>query len=116
MPVKIKFMPYEKFKKNNNKSILRDLQSNTILLIDAKISPEEEAYIIEQTMKRISDKFTGVEMSSLELGEKNTNALKKLKNVLLEKILGKKRGLTIIGPAKIVRRIKRNPEELLVYM
>ena len=116
MNLKIRFVPYEKFKRNGKKSLLRDLQENTILLIDAKISPEEEAYIIEETMKKVSERFSGVEMSSVELGEKAENVLGMVKNALLERVLGKKRGMTIIGPAKIVRKIKKNPEELLLYM
>ncbi len=115
MNLKIKFIPYEKFKKNN-RNFLRDLQENTILLIDAKISPEEEAYIIEETMRKVSDRFSGVEMSSIELGEKTANVLGMVKNVLIERIIGKKRGMTIIGPARVVRKIRKNPEELLLYM
>ncbi len=36
--------------------------------------------------------------------------------MIIERIAGKKRGLTIIGPAKIIRKIEKNPEELLLYM
>jgi hypothetical protein len=115
MNLKIKFVPYEKFKKNGGR-LLKDIQENTILLIDAKISSEEEAYVIEETMRKVSDRFSGVEMSSLEMGSKAANVLGMIRNALIERILGKKRGITIIGPAKVVRKIKKNPEDLLLYM
>ena len=117
MKLKIKFIPYERFKANKFRSFMKDLQGSTILLIDAKLTPDEEAHIIKETMRKVSGPFSGIELNSLEIfNGKSLNNLEKLKNIVIEKIIGKKRGLTIIGPAKIVRQIKKNPEELLLYM
>ncbi len=118
--LKIKFVPFEKYKKEGMKAIMRDLRRETIILIDAKLPAEEEAKIIEETMKRIngnSGDFTGIELSSIDFtnNKKNATQLEKIKSMLIQTILGKKRGMTIIGPAKIVRRIDRNPQELLLY-
>ncbi|MFQ5647731.1 MAG: DUF2073 domain-containing protein [Candidatus Aenigmatarchaeota archaeon] len=115
MNLKIKFVPYEKFRHDGFKRLLGDLKGNTIILVDAKLNAEEEARLIKDTMEKVSTSFTGIEMSSLEL-EKQPDTLDKIKNMLIETISGKKRGLTIIGPAKIVRRIEKNPEELLLHM
>ena len=115
MNLKIKFLPYEKFRREGFKKLFTDLKGNTIVLVDAKLNSDEEARLIKDTMEKVSTSFTGIEMSSLEL-EKNSSTLDKIKNTLIEGILGKKRGLTIIGPAKIVRRIEKNPEELLLHM
>jgi len=114
MNLKIKFLPYEKFKESGSKSLLRELKGNTLILIDAKLTAEEEAELIKDTMKRVSDNFSGIELSSIELFK--PNGLGRIKAAFLEFLLRKKRGLTIIGPARIVRRIEKNPEELLVYM
>jgi len=116
--LKIKFVPYEKYRREGMKAIMKDLRQETIVLIDAKLPAEEEAKIIEETMKRIngnSNSFTGIELSSIDFTGKTSNSLEWLKNVLIQTIIGKKRGMTIIGPAKIVRRIDKNPEELLLY-
>jgi hypothetical protein len=115
--IKIKFLPYEVYRKKRVSQIFNELKDNTILLIDAKLSAQEEAKIIEETMKKVSSKFSGIEMSSLEMrdGKAGTN-LDKIKNMLLETITGKKRGMTIIGPAKIVRKIEKDPDDLLLYM
>lgn len=114
--LKIKFIPYEKFKRDGVKTFMSDLRERTIVLIDAKLSAEEEANIIEETMKRISGKFTGIELNSLELasGSSITN-FERVRNMVIERMTGKKRGLTIIGPSKVVREIRKNPEELLLY-
>jgi hypothetical protein len=116
--LKIKFVPYEKYRRDGMKAIMKDLKQETIVLIDAKLPAEEEAKIIEETMKKIngnSNSFTGIELSSIDFSGKTSNSLEWLKNVLIQTIIGKKRGMTIIGPAKIVRRIDKNPEELLLY-
>ena len=115
MGFKIKLVPYEKFKADGVKSFMKDLREGTIILIDAKLNPEEEADIIEKTMKKVSEKFTGIELNSLDLS-KQKDVMGKLKNLIIKVVTGKKQGLTIIGPAKIVRKIERNPKELLVYI
>ncbi len=115
--LRIKLIPYEKLKRGNYSDLLKDLKEGTIILVDAKLTPSEEADLIEETMKIISDRFSGIELSSLELTElKGTTRMDRFRNLLIERILGKRRGLTIIGPARIIRKIEKNPEELLLYM
>ena len=117
MKLKIKLVPYERFKTVKFDSLLTDLEKKTIILIDAKLTPEEEAALIENTMSSVSDSFSGIELSSLELGNnKKERVFEKIRNKFIGAILGKRMGVTIIGPAKIVRKIKKNPEELLLYI
>ena len=117
MNLKIKFIPYEKMKMDSFSDLLKDVKENTIILIDAKLKPEEESGIIEKTMESVSEKFSGIELSSIDFtGEEEMNNFERFKNILIEKIIGKKRGMTIIGPAKIIHKIKKNPKELLLYM
>jgi len=117
MNVKFKLLAYEKFKKDGFDALINDLRDSKIVMIDAKLTPEQEAYIIEQTMKQVSEKFAGIELASLSvLNEAEMGGFDKLKNALFETIIGKKRGFTIIGPAKVVHKIKKNPEELMVFM
>lgn len=117
MKLRIKLVPYERLKKGEIKSLLKDLKEGTIIVVDAKLNSKEEADLIEETMKAVSGKFSGIELSSIDLAElKETTNFERFKNMVIERIMGKKRGLTIIGPAKIIRKIEKNPEELLVYM
>lgn len=111
--IKIKFIPYELIR-GDYKKIMRALQRNALVLIDAKLNPQEEADLIKDTMERFSDRFHGIELSSIEAPE--TTNMEKFKNAIAEKLTGKRRGFTIIGPAGIVRKIRKNPQELLVYM
>lgn len=116
MNLKIKLMSYEKLDKENYSNLMKDLRDKTLVLIDAKLSPDEEALLIEETMKRIDTGFSGIELSSFDFMEQDASGFRKIKNAIIEKVVGKKRGMTIIGPAKVVRKIKKNPEEVLLYM
>lgn len=116
MNLKIKLMPYEKLDKDNFKGLMKDLREKTLILIDAKLSPDEETALIEETMKRIDTGFSGIELSSFDFLEQEKSGFGRIKHAIIEKVVGKKRGMTIIGPAKIVRKIKKNPEEVLLYM
>ena len=57
MNLKIKLLPYEHLGKQSFGSMVKDLQESTLILIDAKLTPEEEAYLIEETMKKINPRF-----------------------------------------------------------
>ncbi|HDD72689.1 MAG TPA: DUF2073 domain-containing protein [Candidatus Aenigmarchaeota archaeon] len=117
MGLKIKVIPYEKMKEQRFNGLVKDLQQNTIVMIDAKLTAKEEAQIIAETMRKVSDKFSGIELGSLDISsEENLGNLGKIKNAIIERITGKKRGITIIGPARIIHKIKKNPKELLVHI
>lgn len=114
--IKIKLVPYETLKEDKFVNILKKIQEDTILLIDAKLSADEELHLIKDTMQSVNERFSGIELGSLELvSEKNGN-LTKVRNAIIEKIMGKKRGLTIVGPASIIQKIKKNPRELMLYI
>ena len=116
MNIRIKLLPYERFKRDKYKAIIKDLKEDTIILIDAKLSMEEELVLIKETMRNISGNFTGIELSSINSIEKDMGNADKFRNMLVERISGKKRGMTIIGPARLVQKIKKNPQELTLYV
>jgi hypothetical protein len=113
--LRMKFVPYEKLK-GNHAGVLRELKEGMIIVVDAKLSPREEAELIQETMRTISESFAGIELGSIDFAHIDLNGKGKLRTLLSEKITGKKRGLTLIGPANLVRRIEKKPEELMVYM
>jgi len=114
--LKIKFIPYEKTMGDDFSKILKDLKKDTIILIDAKLSAKHEAELIKKTMEQISEKFAGIELSSIELASGKDSATGKVRDFLFTLATGKTRGMTVIGPARIIRKIEKNPEELMVYI
>jgi len=111
----IKLVPYEEMKKDMN-SIFRELRKGSIILIDAKITPEEESEIIARTMENIDPRFKGIEISTMDIRKGKKKGI----SLTIEKIrraLGwRERGITIIGPANLVKKMEKAREEIYLYM
>ena len=68
-------------------------------------------------MENIDKKFPGIEIANLySNGIENLSFKERAKIFIVNKLFGRKRGLTIIGPAKLVRQIKRNPDNVVLKM
>lgn len=91
------------------KQILDRVKKNKILVVEESLSPLEETMLIEKTMEEVDDKFTGIEISTLR--EKGSMGLRER---LIKALGGKTGGLTVIGPAKLVKKIKKEPTKILI--
>lgn len=107
-----KFVPYESIKDNPSKAIVNLVRKGNVVVIDTKLKAEDEAKIIQDTMKIISEDFKGIEISSLDF-EKETGFARKLKEFVSEKFFGKKPGFTVIGPSSIIKNIKKHKTDVL---
>ena len=112
--------------------ILEKVRSNRIVVIEGILDHKEEMTLIEKTMKDISDKFPGIEVCSLRKKAKMPWLLieKIIDSIPTEKIgsfltyiTGKefnfkknnlKRGLTLIGPSRIIKSIKKDKKSFSV--
>ena len=93
------------------KKILKSVKENKIILIEGRLDPIEESKLIETTMEEIDKKFKGIEIASIiPNGKKDFGEL--IKNEVIKILFGKKEGVTIVGPATIVKEIKRNPNKI----
>jgi|SRR3989344_508310 len=121
MPLTIQYVPYEEMtgldSEKRIQKLLKVVRQNRVVLMEGTLSPEEEAGLIEETMQLIDNKFKGVEISSFSPFDKNTKLLQeKIRQLFLQLVLGRKRGLTIIGPASIVKEIKRDPRSIQLFL
>jgi len=81
--------------------ILNEVKKGQILVLEKGLTAEEQAKLIEMTMKKINEKFAGIEMESY-VNEKPT---------FLERIFGRKKvRLTIIGPADKIKTIYKDKD------
>tara|TARA_Y100000310_G_scaffold342243_1_gene444547 strand:+ start:3529 stop:3918 length:390 start_codon:yes stop_codon:yes gene_type:complete len=93
--------------------LLKIVKSEKIVLMEGRLKPNEETELIELTMEQISKSFKGVEICTIYPDKKeNAQFFAKMKLLLVNMILGNRQGLTIIGPASIVKEIKRNPNKI----
>src|SRR3989338_6142130 len=85
---------------------------NKILLIEGRLTPAEEAHLIESTMEQITKSFRGIEICTVYPQKKReVQFFDKLRKEVLN-ILGYRQGITIIGPATIIKDIKRDPTKI----
>jgi hypothetical protein len=115
----LQFIPYHEIDGlSSDKRIaklLRAVKSNKIVLLEGRLRPEEEAELIQKTMGEINDNFRGIELSTINSDALIEGFLRRLKLKLVSFLLGNRRGLTIIGPAKIVKEIKQDPDKIQLF-
>ena len=85
--------------------------------MQGRLKPSEEAKLIEETMSQITKSFSGISFCTINPSQQNGRPVKKtfskkLKDSFYNMTLGKRDVLTIIGPASIVKEIRKNPSKI----
>ena len=95
--------------------VLRNVKKGHMVVLDGAIPPDEELFLVERTMKSIKGKFSGIEVCVLPTKSKKFYELlnKMLKSLFNRQIVTP--GLTLVGPSKIIKEIKRNPDSFSVF-
>jgi hypothetical protein len=114
----IQFLPYSEIKNLDSderiKKILKIVLGNNILILQGKLKPEEETRLIGDTMAMIDHvkDFLGIELAVIA-GSAEEGIMSKMKRNIVGMLSGGDLGaITIIGPATIVKEIKRNPKKI----
>jgi hypothetical protein len=117
--IELHYIPqYRIMDMNINKKIMMimDLaKENKIIIIEGRLKPKEEAMLLRETMSRIGEDITfkGIEIGSLySTGQNITTFGERIRKLFVSK----SNGLTVIGPARIVREIKQDPQSLVMYI
>jgi len=117
----IQFVPYteiEMLKSGERiRKLLNIILGNRIIILQGKLSSEEEARLIEDTMAMVGHvkNFRGIELATLNPNSNNLGFFGKMRHGLA-KALGAQEAITIIGPASIVREMKRDPRKIEILM
>ncbi len=93
------------------KLLLEKVKKGKIVLLEGRLKKEEETDLIEGTMKEIDDTFKGVELAVINMENKDAQFLKKIRNNVVSLLLGDRKGFTIIGPAVLIKEIRRDPNK-----
>ncbi len=113
----LQFLPYSEIKSLDSdgriKKILGIILGNSILILQGRLEPSEESRLIGDTMAMIGHvkNFKGIELAVIAgngggfLGNIRGNIVKALSG-------GDLGATTIIGPASVVKEIKRNPKKI----
>ena len=92
--------------------LIEIVMQNKIVLLEGRLRKEEEKDLIEITMEKIDRKFKGIELAVIDPEVKNAGFIKKTRNNFVGMLLGDRQGFTIIGPAAVVKEIKKDPEKI----
>ena len=118
----LQFMPYSEISGLNTidriKKLLRIVLNNKVLILQGRLKPEEETRLIENTMIMVGNirGFKGVELAVISQSRDRKPFFQKLKQGLAKALVGHHDDLTIIGPATIVKEMKKDPSKLEVMM
>src|SRR3989339_90850 len=96
------------------KKILGLILSNKIVILHGRLRPEEEARLIEDTMAMVDHikNFKGIELAVIEPDLSDKDMFTKTKYEIAKRLVGDANALTIIGPASIVKEIKKDPKKI----
>lgn len=115
----LQFIPYSEIESLNSKKriskLLHLVKTDKIILLEGRLRSEEEAELIKKTMESIGPKFSGIELSVVYPENKDKDFFKKVRQAFLNMMLGDRRGMTIIGPANVVKEIKQDPDKIQLF-
>ena len=115
--VTLRILPYSEIEHLSSlgriRIILNIAKENKIVLMQGRLRKEEETELIKTTMEEIDKTFKGIELAVIYPTEtKDISIFESLKKSLINKLLGDRQGLTIVGPANIVKQIKKDPKKI----
>jgi hypothetical protein len=117
----LQFIPYSEIERLGTveriKKLLKTVLQNKIVLLQGKLKPEEEARLIEDTMALVGSikGFKGIELAVLSPKLEEMPLAARMKRRIAKVLIGEQDAVTIIGPASIVREIKKDPSKMQVF-
>ena len=115
-------MPYSEVRDLNItervKKILKLVLGNKVVILQGRLRAEEEIRLIEDTMVMVDHVkgFKGIELAVIEPDNSGTGFFYKLKKGIAKGLVGDTDSTTVIGPASIVKQIKKDPKKLEVFL
>ena len=116
------FMPYSEIANIDTleriKKLLKIILDNKVIILQGRLKPEEETRLIEDTMIMIGSikGFKGVELEVISQDSEERSMFEKFRLGLAKALVGEQDALTIIGPASVVKEMKKDPKKLEVMM
>jgi len=115
----LQFVPHSEIADINSEKkvqkLLKIVKEDKIILLEGKLHSNEKSELIRKTMEEIDERFKGIEIEELETDSKDKAFFEKIRTVFINFILGNRRGLTIIGPATIIKEIKKDPDKIQLF-
>ena len=113
----LQFIPYHDIEPLSSearvKKLLTVVKENKVVVMEGRLKPSEESTLIQRTMEEVSKDFKGIELCTLyPQTKKAKQLLELLRQLMFKMIMGNRTGITIIGPATIIKEIRRDPNKI----
>jgi len=117
--VTLQFVPYGEVEQltavGRIRKLLNIAKANKIVLLQGRLREEEAAELIKVTMEEINKEFKGIELAVINNMKEDISGFEKFRQGMVNLLLGQREGLTIIGPASVVKKIKKDPDKIVLY-
>jgi len=114
----LQYVPYSEISSlttdSRIKKLLNIVKNERIVLLEGRLEPREETQLIEKTMELINKTFKGIEICTVYPERKSKDIWPVIKSGIL-RMFGHKTGLTLIGPASIVKEIRKDPNKIELF-
>ena len=118
----LQFVPYSEVERLDTvgriKKLLKIVLQNKIVILQGKLKVEEEARLIEDTMALVGSikGFKGIELAVLSPKREDMPIVMRMRRQFARALIGEQDAITIIGPASIIREIKKDPSRIQVLL
>ena len=115
----LQFVPYSEISNLTSEKkvqkLLKIVKEDKIIVLEGKLHSNEKSDLIRKTMEEIDDRFKGIEIEELDTDSKDKAFFEKVRTIFINFILGSRRGMTVIGPATIIKEIKKDPDKIQLF-
>jgi len=119
MALTLQFVPYNDIVELGSarrvKKLIDIVKENKIVLLEGRLKKEEETDLIEIAMEEINNKFKGIELAVINPDNKEAGFFRGMKSGMINLVLGDRQGFTVIGPATIIKEIKKDPNKIELF-
>ncbi|MEK6885646.1 MAG: DUF2073 domain-containing protein [Nanoarchaeota archaeon] len=118
----IQFLPYTEIEGLNStariKKLLEIILKGKVIIIQGRLEAEEETRLIEDTLILVGKVkgFKGIELAVIAPNTRDRGIMSKFKHGIANALVGNTESLTVIGPASIIKEMKKDPKKLEVMM
>lgn len=100
------------------RKLLNMVLANKVVILQGRLRVEEEIRLIEDTLAMVDHvkNFKGIELAVIEPDSSKESIFFKIRSGIAKSLVGHHNALTVIGPASIVKEIKKDPKKLEVLL
>ena len=118
--VTLQLMPYSEIEGLSSLGRIRKLldaaKDDTVVLLQGRLKAEEEVELIKATMEKVNKEFKGIELAVVKPRRPKEGGLAAIRSDIINAVLGDRQGFTLVGPANIVKAIKKDPDRIQLMM